>query len=78
MRTVVLTYDAACRPNLRPILGLLGGRIVAEREQALAVCFSPDALANVFCRVVDKLRLPVLVTVVDGPSPVAMAQVSGD
>jgi hypothetical protein len=49
------------------LVGLLGGCIVAEREEALAVRFTPDALAGVFCRAVDKLRLPVLIAVVDDP-----------
>jgi hypothetical protein len=67
MRTVVLTYAKALRPNVRPLVGLLGGCVVAERDEAVAVRFTPDALAGVFCRVVDKLRLPVLVAVVDDP-----------
>ena len=69
---MVLTYARALRPNVRPLVGALGGRVVAEREEALAIRFTPDVLADVFCRVVDKLRLPVLVAVVDEPRQVGM------
>jgi hypothetical protein len=76
MRTVVLSYARTRRPDVRTLVRLLGGFVVAEREETLAVRFAPEALASVFCRVLDKLRLPVLVTVVD-ESRQAMAQVSG-
>jgi hypothetical protein len=67
MRTVVLTYARARRPNLGHLVGLLGGCVVAERDEALSVRFDPDALAGAFCRAIDKLHLPVLVDVVDDP-----------
>jgi hypothetical protein len=76
MRTVVLGYNKTRRPDVRPFVRLLGGCVVADRADALAVRFGVPAMAGVFCRIVDKLHLPVFVTVIDEPQP-APAKVFG-
>jgi hypothetical protein len=65
MCKVVLSYAGFRWPDLRPLVRLWGGCVVPESEETLAVRFATEALANVFCRVLDKFHLPTLVAVVD-------------